>query len=215
MKPLWIVGGAGAALEAWAVYEALASRGNAPPLAGFVTLEPNTEFDPQGLAVVLERDFASRTDPACTQVVLALGQPAARARAAGNFAAMGCSFATLIHPSAIIGPRVALGAGSIVMAGAVLETDVHVGAHAMLNVSCSVAHECRIGECCSLGPGVHLAGRVRLGDRCDVGVGAVVRPQVTLGDDVIVGAGAAVISDHRGPATLAGVPARALAVRQR
>lgn len=210
MKALWIVGGAGAALETWAVHAALAVRGIAPPLAGFVTLEPRPEFDPQGLAVVLESEFAAHADPASSVVVLALGSPQARQRAAHNFSAMGYSFATLVHPSAIVGPRVALGTGSIVMAAAVLETDVQIGAHCLINVQCSVAHECRIGDFTSLGPGVHLAGRVTLGASCDVGVGAVVRPGVTLGNGIMVGAGAAVVEDQDAAATLVGVPARAL-----
>lgn len=215
MRSLWIVGGAGAALEAWAVHAALAARGDAPPLAGFVTLEPKPEFDPQGLAVVLESEFAMRTDPASSMVVLALGTPAARSRAARNFRAMGYSFATLVHPSVIVGPRVTVGNGSIVMAATVLETDVVLGDHCMVNVSCSVAHECRIGAFTSLGPGVHLAGRVSIGDLCDLGVGTVVRPDVTLGDRIVVGAGAAVVADHPGPGTLAGVPARSLRTRLR
>lgn len=210
MKSLWIVGGAGAALEAWAVHAALSTRGEAPPLAGFVTLEPRPEFDPREQEVVLETEFAMRTNPASSIVVLALGSPVARSRAARNYAAMGFSFGTLVHPSTLIGPRVTIGAGSIVMAATVLETDVQLGEHCMVNVSCSVAHECRVGSFTSLGPGVHLAGRVTIGDLCDLGVGAVVRPDITLGDRIVVGAGAAVVADHPGPATLAGVPARAL-----
>lgn len=215
MKSLWIVGGAGAALEAWAVHAALFARGEALPLAGFVTLEPRPEFDPLGHEVVLESAFATRADPATSLVVLALGSPAARSRAARNYTALGFSFGTLVHPNAFIGPRVTIGTGSIVMAATVLETDVLLGEHCMINVSCSVAHECRVGAFTSLGPGVHLAGRVTIGSLCDVGVGAVVRPDITLGDRIVVGAGAAVVADHTGPATLAGVPARALRSKAR
>ena len=211
MKSLWIVGGAGAALETWAVHAALATRNaNVPPLAGFLTLEPATEFDPSGLAVMLEHDFLADSDPASNEVVLALGNPAARRRAARNFAAAGFSFATLVHPSAVIGPRVLLGSGCIVMAGAVLETDVQLGEHCMVNVLCSIAHECRLGAFTSLGPGVHLAGRVSVGVECDLGVGAVVRPEITLGDRLVVGAGAAVVKDQPSDLTLVGVPARPL-----
>lgn len=214
MKALWIVGGAGAALEVWAVHAALLAQRSAVPLAGFVTLEPTTEFDPRGHPVVLESGFALHADPASNAVVLALGNPSVRMRAAANFSRMGYGFATLVHPSAIVGPRVSLGAGSVVMAGAVLETDVQVGEHALINVHASIAHESRIGACCSLGPGARLAGRVTLGARCDLGVGAVVRPYVTLGDDVVAGAGAVIVKDCTGPATLVGVPARPLPTKR-
>jgi sugar O-acyltransferase (sialic acid O-acetyltransferase NeuD family) len=208
MKQLWIVGGAGAALEAWTVHAALESQGQVPPLAGFVTLDSGTEFDPLGRSVTLERDFLRLMDPSSNQVVLAIGTPSSRARAAQLYAARGFSFCTLIHPRAIIGPRVDLGVGSIVMAGTILETDLVVGPHAMINVQVSIAHECRIGSTCSIGPGVHLAGRVTLGDRCDLGVGAVIRPGINLGSDVVVGAGAVVVKHFLTTGTLLGVPAR-------
>lgn len=208
MKALWIVGGAGAALEAWAVHAALQPSRPDLRLAGFITLEPQPEFDPAGLAVVLEPEFLASFDAAAHHVVLALGSPRARLRAARAYSDRGFSFASLIHPSAVIGPRVQLGQGAIVMAAAVLETDVRIGDHALINVQCSVAHECRIGDACSLGPGVHLAGRVTVGDACDIGVGAVLRPRVTLGSHIVVGAGAVVVKDQASPATLVGVPAR-------
>ncbi len=206
MKRLWIAGGAGAALEVWAVARALGRA-----VAGFLLMPGETlDFDPEGLAVREESDFLRHADAGREELVLAIGNPALRAHAARNFAAKGFAFATLVHPAAILGPRVTLGEGSVVMAAAVLETDVTVGAHALINVQASLAHECTLGACCSVGPGVHLGGRVRIGERCDLGVGAVARPGVILGDGLVVGAGAVLVSDYTGAGTLAGVPARPL-----
>jgi len=204
LKRLWIVGGSGAALEVWAVARALDRA-----VAGFLVLPgDDPAFDTEGLAVRSESDFLRAGDAASDELVIAMGNPNARAKAAAACAAAGFGFATLIHPSAIVGPAVSVGAGSVIMAGAVLETHVEVGAHALINVHASLAHECRLGAFCSLGPGVHLAGRVCVGERCDIGVGAVARPGVQLGDDLIVGAGAVVVSNHDGPGVLVGVPAR-------
>jgi sugar O-acyltransferase (sialic acid O-acetyltransferase NeuD family) len=201
---LWIAGGSGAALEVWAVAHALGRA-----VAGF--LLPQGEalgFNPEGLAVREEPDFLDRADPKLDELVLAIGDPQLRSRAAARFVARDFAFATLVHPAAILGPRVKLGEGSVVMAAAVLETDVAVGAHALIHVHSSLAHECSLGAFCSVGPGVHLAGRVRIGERCDIGVGAVARPGVVLGDDLVVGAGAVLVADHAGPGVLTGVPAR-------
>ena len=71
-------------------------------------------------------------------------QPSRPKPCSRNYAAMGFSFGTLVHPSTLIGPRVTIGAGSIVMAATMLETDVQLGEHCMVNVSCSVPHECRV-----------------------------------------------------------------------
>jgi sugar O-acyltransferase (sialic acid O-acetyltransferase NeuD family) len=208
---LWVIGGSGAALEVWAVHQALQARGlETLPLAGFVNLHSEASFPTEGLPCRAEREFLDSADPMVNRVVLALGSPSQRARAAATYSARGFSFETLVHPAAILGPRVTLEAGCVVMAGAVLETHVHVGPHGLINVLASIAHEGHLGPCCSLGPGARLAGKATLGARCDVGVGAVLRPGVRLGDDVVVGAGAAVVSDWSGPITLIGVPARPL-----
>lgn len=214
MKDLWIAGGSGAALEVWAVARALeASRPQPWRLRGFLVIGGAPEFDLEGLEARGESEFLAEADPAGCLVTLGLGDPALREKVACAYAARGFGFASLVHPSAIIGPACEVGSGSVLMAQAVLETHVHVGAHALLNVGSSIAHNGRLGDCCNLGPGARLAGWVRLGDRCDLGVGSCVRPRVSLGSDTRVGAGAAVVGDHPGSATLAGVPARPLPAR--
>lgn len=210
VKDLWIAGGSGAALEVWAVLRALEEAGRAPgTFKGFLLIEP-PEFDPLGHALESEADFLATADPATNLVALGIGAPRTRQRAASNFQARGFALATLVHPTAVVGPQVLLGEGSVVMAQAVLETHARLGGLALINVHSSIAHGCVLGEACSLGPGAHLAGQVTLGDRCDLGVGAVVRPKVTLGCDIVVGAGAAVVRDHGDSGVLVGVPARPL-----
>jgi len=209
---LWIAGGRGAALEVWAVARALDAARAAPwRLHGFVTPDGSVAFDPEDLDVRDESAFLEKTDPARVLVVIGIGDPRTRAAAAARFAARRFEFATLVHPTAIVGPRCAIGAGSVLMANAVLETHVALGAHALVNVAATIAHNGVVGDFCSLGPGVHLAGGVALGDRCDLGVGCCVRPQIRLGPDTRVGAGAAVVRDHPGTVTLIGVPAEPLA----
>lgn len=209
MSRLWIVGAGGAALQHWAVVRAAEERGARTRLAGFVVVDPPA-FDTEGLAVRKEVEFLAAARPEEDLVSIAVGASALRAQVAARFAAAGFRSPVLVHPSAVIGPEVRLGEGTVVMALAVLETHVSIGRHGLVNHHASVAHEGRLGDFTSLGPGVHLAGRVTFGDRCDVGVGASARPGVRLGDDVIVGAGAVLVADAAGPVTLAGVPARPL-----
>lgn len=206
MKDLWIVGGSGAALEVWAVAQAVT---NAPwRLRGFLVADGNLTFDPQDLEVREESVFLADPSARDALVVLAIGEPTLRAKVASRYSEKGVGFATLIHPTALVGPNCTLGTGSVVMAQAVLETHVSVGDHALLNVGCSIAHNGMIGACCSLGPGVRLAGWASLGECCDLGVSCCLRPRVTLGPRTRVGAGAAIVKDHPGDVTLIGVPAR-------
>ena len=211
MQDLWIVGGRGAALEVWAVARAMEASGPLPwKLRGFLVIEGGPEFDPEGLEVRNEAAFLATPPTSQALIVVGLGEPSLRQKVARTYATRGFQFATLIHPSAIVGPACSVGEGSVLMALSVLETHVNVGEHALLNVGTSIAHNGSLGTCCSLGPGVRLAGWVALGDRCDLGVGCCVRPRVTLGADTRVGAGAAVVADHPGSVTLVGVPAAPL-----
>jgi len=202
---LWIVGGGNATLEVWAVAQSLGC-----PMGGFVTLDGSCEFDPEGLPCRKEADFLLEAVPGTDLVVLAIGDPRIRRRLDGAFAAAGLTFPTLVHPSAVLGPRVTLGEGTVVMAGAVLETHLTVGRHCMINVLASVAHHCVIGDYSNLGPGCHLAGSVQLGEGCDAGTGSSYRPGVKLGPGTLVGAGSAVVADWPGHMAIAGVPAKPL-----
>ena len=206
MVKLWIAGASGAALEVWAVARALGDPGM--PVAGFITLDGQAGFDSEGLPLPLEDEFLATARPDEDQVVLAIGDPAARARLERKFRTAGFRFPTLVHPSAIIGPRVAIGEGTVIMAGAVLETHLAVGRHCLINVQASIAHEGRIGDFCNLGPGVHLPGRVSVGNGCDLGTACTCRPGIEFGPGTVVGAGAVVVRNWPAGSVLAGVPAR-------
>jgi sugar O-acyltransferase (sialic acid O-acetyltransferase NeuD family) len=208
MQDLWIVGGSGAALEVWAVARAMEAAGQQPwKIRGFLVIAGTPEFDPEGLEVRDESTFLAAPPTSPALIVMGLGEPSLRQKVARTYASKGFRFATLIHPSVIIGPACRVGKGSVIMAQSVLETHVEVGDHTLLNVGCSIAHNGNLDAFCNLGPGVRLAGWVSLGTRCDLGVGCCVRPRVTLGPDTRVGAGAAVVADHPGTVTLVGVPA--------
>lgn len=119
-------------------------------------------------------------------------------------------FATLVHPTAVIGKDAVIEGGTTVMAQAVIQPFAHVGAHAIINTGTIVEHDNVIGDFSHLSPRVALGGAVKVGEETHIGIGAVVRHGITIGSQVVVGAGAVVVKDIEVPGTYVGVPAKLL-----
>lgn len=122
----------------------------------------------------------------------------------------GYSFATVIHPAAMISRRAAISAGSVVNAGVVVSQNTEIGRHTILNRGCLIGHDNRIQAFCTIGPGANLAGGLIVGEGVYVGVGAVIRDHLTIGPGAVIGAGAVVVKAVAPNVMVAGVPARVL-----
>lgn len=141
-------------------------------------------------------------------VVVAIGNNQIRLGLLRQLHQAGARVVSILHPMACISGSAAMGAGTVVLAGAVVNADAVIGSGAILNTACSVDHDCVLGDAVHVSPGARLAGDVRVGDRSWIGIGASVRQGVRIGAGVIVGAGAAVVADVADGLTVVGVPAR-------
>ncbi len=120
----------------------------------------------------------------------------------------GYVFPVLVHPFSCINTSAKVGAGTVIVAGAVVNTDAHVGKGCIINTCASVDHDCIVGDGVHLSPGVHLGGKVSIGDRTWVCIGSTIINDINIGRDVIVAAGATVIGDVKDSVMVACVPAR-------
>lgn len=198
-------GGMGREAAAW-----IAATGRAGEVVGFLDADESLHGE-----VVAGRPVLGGTDwlehNLDVEVVAGLGSPARRAGLVASLDAIGVRLATVIHPSATIGPRVTIADGAIVCAGVLLTCDIAVGRAAIINYGAMVGHDGVVGEASFVAPGVHLAGAVTVGPQADVGIGASVIQGIRIGERAIVGAGAVVIRDVAPDTTVVGVPARPLA----
>lgn len=117
-------------------------------------------------------------------------------------------FATIIHPSAVIGREAMIAEGGQVMAGAVLQPGVLLGRNAIVNTGARIDHDCVIGDHCHVAPGAVLCGGVRVDLDAHVGAGAVVIQNMVIGEGALVAAGAVVVRPVSAGGRVGGVPAK-------
>jgi sugar O-acyltransferase (sialic acid O-acetyltransferase NeuD family) len=118
------------------------------------------------------------------------------------------NYGTAVHPSAVIGGQVDIGAGSVLMAGSIVNPRTAIGRHCIINTNASVDHDNVLGDYSHISPGAALGGAVTVGDLTHIGLGASVRNNISVCGGVTVGAGAAVVKNIDAPGIYAGVPAR-------
>jgi len=114
----------------------------------------------------------------------------------------------LIHPFTSISCNTQIGAGTVVMAGAVINTNTSIGKGCIINTSSSVDHDCIIGDGVHISPGVNIGGTSSIGNNTWICIGANVANNINIGRSAIVAAGAAVVRDIDDDMLVGGVPAK-------
>ena len=208
-----IVGAGGLGREVLATVLAMAAAGTDIACHGFlVDSQYGSPSNIHGFPVY--RDLVPLHENPELQVVVALGNPASRRRAAHRIeAAAGPRFATVLHPALSIGTNVTIGAGTMTVGPASVTTDVRIGRHVLINPLVSVSHDCCLADFATLGPSVALAGGVGVDEGAELGVGACVIPRQTVGAWSMVGAGSTVIRPVAPNTTVVGAPARQIVAR--
>jgi sugar O-acyltransferase (sialic acid O-acetyltransferase NeuD family) len=148
---------------------------------------------------------------AASEYIVAIGNNSTRSEISDWLQKNGMQLcASFIHPSAQIGRGVKIGNGSVVMAGAVINSDASIGCNVIVNTGVTIDHDCVIGDSAHIAPGATLCGNVGIGNLAFVGAGAVIIPNLRIGKNVTIGAGSCVLADVAEDETVVGSPARSL-----
>lgn len=169
--------------------------------------------DNDSIRMCMDIPIIGRTDDASKYIeeadfFVAIGNNATRERVQTELESEGASIATLIHPNAIIGYKVSVGIGTVIMAGAVINSSSVIGKGCIINTNSSVDHDCVLEDYVHVSPGASLAGSVKIGKSSWIGIGSVISNNINICDGCRLGAGAVVINDITEPGTYVGVPAR-------
>lgn len=144
-------------------------------------------------------------------VIVAIGNNATRKKLVRQ---LGDSFATAIHPQATIAVYTKIGAGTVVMAGAIINPDVMIGEHCIVNTAATIDHDCVLADFVHLSPNASLAGGVKVEEGAHIGIGAIVIPEIKIGKWATIGAGAVIINDVPDYAVVVGNPGRIIKFNQ-
>lgn len=142
------------------------------------------------------------------KIIFGFGNVEARLRLSRLARQKGFDLVTAIHPRAIIANDAIIGAGSVIVAGAVINPAVKLGENVIVNTCASVDHECVVEDGVHICPGVRLGARVSVGRASWIGIGTTVKDHVTIGASSFIGAGSVVVNDIPGNVVAYGVPAR-------
>jgi sugar O-acyltransferase (sialic acid O-acetyltransferase NeuD family) len=147
--------------------------------------------------------------------ICGVGAPNARARLVRQAEVTGISFCSIVHPTAIVTPRVQIGAGTSIGAGCILTNQIQIANHVYVNIGCTISHDCILEDYVTLCPGVHIAGNVTVAEGCFIGMAATIIEQKHIGPWAIVGAGSTIIHDVPPHCTVAGVAAKIIPSKRR
>ncbi len=141
-------------------------------------------------------------------IFVAIGNNDIREKIQEKIDTEGASIPVLIHSSAVIGEQVELGAGTVVMAGAIINCCTKIGKGCIINTGAKIDHDNVIEDYVHISPGTNMAGSVHIGKKTWIGIGSVIINNIRITHSCTIGAGAVVVNDINEIGTYVGVPAR-------
>ncbi len=120
----------------------------------------------------------------------------------------GGQLATVVASTARVSRHAVIGAGGVVMHGAVINAGAKVGENAIVNTGAVIEHDVVTGDHCHISTGALINGGCLLGDEVFIGSGSVLRQEIKVVSGTVTGAGSVVVKDITEKGIYAGNPAK-------
>jgi sugar O-acyltransferase (sialic acid O-acetyltransferase NeuD family) len=188
-KPGLILVGAGG--HARACIDVIEQQGQYQ-IVGFVGLPEELHSQHLGYAVIAIDDSLAQFAKSTPYALITTGQiQTAKLRTRLYQQAMlhGFQLPVIIAPTAHVSRHASIGAGSIVMHGAIVNAGAKVGNNCIINSRALLEHDTAVEDHCHISTGAILNGGVSVGAGSFIGSGCVVKEGLSIGKDCLVGIG--------------------------
>lgn len=204
---LIIVGGGGFGHEVANWAHDCHAAGSLPPASGYLD---DTDRGPLGRGVPHIGTVAGYQPQPGDRLLLAVGAPDTKRKLVELLRPRGAAFATLIHPTAVIGSNCRHDEGVIICPLAMNTANTQMGPFSSLLTFSGLGHDARLGAFSTVSSHVDLMGHATVGDGVFIGSGARVMPGVTVGDGARIGANVVAQRNVAAGMTLFALPAKSL-----
>jgi len=211
MQPVAIIGAGGFAREVLDIFDAVNQDKPQYEVLGYIVDpqfgSPGTVIN--GLPILGGFEWLSARAES-VYVICGVGPSHHRFRLVKRAEVLGCRFATIVHPTAVLTRWIQIGQGVVIAAGCILTNQIKLGNHVQVNLDCTIGHDATLGNFVTLAPGVHVSGNVTIEEGAYVGTGANIIEKLKIGRWSIVGAGSVIVKDVPPNTTVVGVPAKVI-----
>jgi sugar O-acyltransferase (sialic acid O-acetyltransferase NeuD family) len=131
-------------------------------------------------------------------VLIAVGHiktPQTRIRLFERLLSMGCELPAIVSPRAYVSRHATLGAGTIIMHGAVVNAAAVVGRNCIVNSLALIEHDVVVADHCHIATSVAVNSGVRIGAGTFIGSQSSVRQSLRIGERCLIGMGQRVLAD--------------------
>ena len=195
-KPSIILIGAGG--HAHACIDVIEQHGQYQ-IAGLVGMREEMHSRHLGYAVIATDAELPQLAKDYECALITVGQvhsPGTRIRLYNQAVELGFALPSIVAPTAHVATHASIGAGTIVMHGAIVNAGARVGENCIINTTALVEHGAIVGDHCHISTGAILNGRVSIGSGSFVGSGCVVKDGITIGKNCVLGLGLCVRHDQ-------------------